>query len=129
MCIAVLLVSSGVVLLVAVPPVLRKPLKQCLVEWKVVSDSDRLDGMCRVAVRLLAPGSVVGRELRELSGSDRLLGTLYNFYFGLMEYAMVSLVERRIEYAHAIIIRVGRNCSNVLRTYVLMCEDMLIASC
>ena len=58
----------------------------------------------RVARRLLSKGVMCGRELRQwLTDEASILRGYTAAYTGLLEYALVSLVERRIESVHAIL--------------------------
>ena len=77
-------------------------LRKALAEFEIVVAQGRLSTMHRVARRLLSPDHFCGRELRAwVSAADEPLRNFPYAYVTLLEYALIPLVERRIESCHA----------------------------
>ena len=97
-------------------------LLECIREYETAVLEFGIPALHRVAVKLLDPNGVVGRELRAFLVQDLPLESFYHAYVALMEYAMVSLVERRVESIHAIVQRLGRCMTNI--TVPFICAKM-----
>jgi hypothetical protein len=88
-------------------------LRECLDEYNAIVAAGKAKFLHRVAVRLLDPDRAVGIELRRWLESDLPLIAFVNAYCALLEYALISMVERRVESIHAIIKRIGASTPNV----------------
>ena len=93
-------------------------LRECITEYDDAVAAGLEDTLHRVAIRLLSPSRIVGQQLRDWLVSDTPLISFAHAFCCLLQYAMVSLVERCIESAHVIIRRVGLSAVNVLVPYV-----------
>ena len=85
-------------------------LRACIDEYEQVVASGLASSLHRVAKRLLDPQSACGRELREwlADTTGKLLQDFGIAFMMLQAYALVTLVERRIESIHATLKRLLR---------------------
>ena len=76
-------------------------MEDCLAQYGEAIQSHGAQYVHRVARRLLDPESVVGQEMRAwLTICDELV-SFPHAYCALMEYALINMVERRVESVHA----------------------------
>ena len=75
-----------------------------------------MDSLHRVAKKVLDPTLAAGKELREwlADATGQVLEDFPHAFMILQEYALVPLVERRIESVHAIIKRILRKVTYIL---------------
>ena len=78
----------------------KEILAQCVQEYDSIVQAGKGRDLHRVAHRLLDPSMLCGSELRKFM-HDGTLDQYSNAFCGLMEYALVSLVERGVEALHA----------------------------
>ena len=96
----------------------KEILAECIAEYDAAIQAGLKDRLHRVAVRLLDVGGAIGRELLVWLESTLHLVEFPRAYCALLFYALLSLVERRIESIHAIIKKVGAHSTYVLPPYV-----------
>ena len=96
----------------------KEILAECIAEPDAAIQAGLKDRLHRVAVRLLDVGGAIGREFRLWLESTLDLVEFSRAYCALLFYALLSLVERRIESVHAIIKKVGAQSTYVLPPYV-----------
>ena len=92
--------------------------RECSLEYDVAVACGRRQALHRIPLRLLDLETSIGAELRAWLVSDADLKQFPRAYCALLELALISLVERRVECIHAIIKRVGAACTYVLPPYV-----------
>ena len=91
-------------------------LRECIAEYDRAVQTTGYDSLHRVAHRILDPLRASGRELREwlMDNYNAPLERFFHAYTTLREYALISLVERRIESVHAIIKRLMRKVTFIM---------------
>ena len=92
----------------------RDILRGCIEEYDDAVNHQRSLCLHRVARLLLDPGTLCGKELRELlANPDRRLRDYKIAYAVLLRYALVALIERSVESIHARLKRIGDAMSYV----------------
>ena len=94
----------------------KEILRECIAEYDAVLAQGYRSSLHRVAYRLLDSMSACGRELREWLADDtgKTLEFFPHAFVALQEYALLGLVERRIESVHAHLKRILRKVTYIL---------------
>jgi len=81
--------------------------RECIAEWDKALAEVRRQSLHRVAERLFSPETLCGQQLRDFV-ADTTGKPLHHYpdaYIRVQEYALLTLVERRVESIHAVIKR------------------------
>ena len=94
----------------------KQILRECIAEYDHAMERGQEDSIHRVAHRLLFAGKLCGKQLREwlADNFNQPLERFTHAYICLLEYALISLVERRVESIHPIISRLTRKTTYIL---------------
>jgi hypothetical protein len=93
-------------------------LSACLTEYDTAIVDGNRDKLHRVAHILFSPSTICRVQLNDFRANGTRLEDYPVAYATLQEYALISLVERRIEELHARIKKIGAACTYVLPPYV-----------
>lgn len=86
---------------------------RCIDEVDKAEREGHLSKVHRVARRLFERGTLVRADLDQFVASNLPLRSFARAYTGILEYALMPVLERRIEEIHARIKRIGRSCFGV----------------
>ena len=102
----------------------KRILGECIVEFDAAVAGGREAALHRVAVRILSKATPSGAQLRQwlLDDTGRPLRDYPEAWLMVLEYALVTLVERRVESIHAVIKRFLRKLTFI--TVPQLCAEI-----